>query len=183
LLTLNIRFLRNSRESSGRRSRPDGYEPCRVIAPPPLASCRVDVISRRVDDDLCTRFRSPCLGVSRDLQWHIALVTWHWTNAIGTGWPTIKAIDDFVPRNHCYYWAKSPSAQRTDVLLAKRVRPSIRPEHLRSWGKGLNASGGYGMLMAHTALLRQQRNSAAGFWRTLKLYAQRNLALSQAPVT
>jgi uncharacterized circularly permuted ATP-grasp superfamily protein len=120
---------------------------------------KVDVIYRRVDDDFLDPLAfnpNSLLGVSGLLsayrQGNVAII-----NAIGNGVADDKAIYPLVPEMIKYYLNEEPILKNVPTYL---MTDTDQREHVfanveRMVIKKTNESGGYGMLMGHTATEQQ----------------------------
>ena len=126
---------------------------------------QVDVIYRRLDDDFLdpTVFREDSmLGVPglmhAYLKGNVALL-----NAVGTGVADDKVTYAYVPDMIRYYLDQEPVLENVPTYLAWREpdRKYILENLDKLVVKAANESGGYGMLMGHTASA-QERSEFAG---------------------
>ncbi len=120
---------------------------------------KVDVVYRRVDDDFLDPLAfnpNSLLGVSGLLsayrQGNVAII-----NAIGNGVADDKAIYPLVPEMIKYYLNEEPILKNVPTYL---MTDTDQREHVfanveRMVIKKTNESGGYGMLMGHTATEQQ----------------------------
>src|SRR5438270_10100172 len=116
---------------------------------------RVDVIYRRLDDDFLDpeAFRADSLlgvpGLFR--AYRAGNVTL--ANAVGTGVADDKAIYPFVEDMIRFYRTEEPILKNVPTYICARPKDCAHVlDHLHELVvKAVNESGGYGMLMGHTA--------------------------------
>ncbi|MFO0949836.1 MAG: circularly permuted type 2 ATP-grasp protein [Isosphaeraceae bacterium] len=147
---------------------------------------RVDVIYRRLDDDFLDpeAFRpDSLLGVPGLMRaYRAGNVTL--ANAVGTGVADDKAIYPFVEDMIRFYLSEEPLLLNVPTYICER--PSDRAyvlEHLDELVvKAVNESGGYGMLMGHTATKEQRLEFAEKIRANPRNYvAQPVVTLSTCP--
>jgi len=147
---------------------------------------RVDVIYRRIDDDfldpLCFR-GDTILGVPGLMTAYrcgnVALA-----NAVGTGVCDDKAVYPFVPAMIKFYLGQEPILNNVQTYVCmKKDDLSYVLDHLHELVvKSTNGSGGYGMLMGHTATKDERDEFKAKIKQNPRNFiAQPVIELSQHP--
>jgi uncharacterized circularly permuted ATP-grasp superfamily protein len=147
---------------------------------------RVDVIYRRVDDEFLDPlvFRpDSMLGVAGIMsayrKGNVAIV-----NAVGNGVADDKAIYAYVPAMIRYYLNEEPILKNvpTYQLGNREEQEYVFSNMNRMVVKKTNESGGYGMLMGHTASEEEIRRYQAEIRKDPRQYiAQPIISLSSAP--
>ena len=147
---------------------------------------QVDVIYRRVDDEFLDPlvFRpDSMLGVAGIMsayrKGNVAIV-----NAAGNGVADDKAVYTYVPAMIRYYLNEEPILKNvpTYQLADRDEREYVFSNMNRMVVKKTNESGGYGMLMGHTASEEEIRRYQAEILKAPRQYiAQPIISLSSAP--
>jgi uncharacterized circularly permuted ATP-grasp superfamily protein len=147
---------------------------------------QVDVIYRRVDDDFLDprTFRpDSLLGVPGLMDAYKAgNVTL--ANAVGTGVADDKAVYPYVTDMIHYYLSEEPILRNVPTYICDRTEDRTHVlDHLdRLVVKAVNESGGYGMLMGHTATCAQREEFHARIRANPRNYvAQPVVTLSTCP--
>jgi uncharacterized circularly permuted ATP-grasp superfamily protein len=147
---------------------------------------KVDVIYRRVDDDFLDPLvfnQESLLGVSGLLsayrQGNVAIV-----NAIGNGVADDKAVYPLVPEMIKYYLNEEPLLKNVPTYLMTDLdqREHVFANIEKMVIKKTNESGGYGMLMGHSATDKQIEDYKKELLKNPREYiAQPIISLSSAP--
>ncbi|NII29633.1 circularly permuted type 2 ATP-grasp protein [Pseudoflavitalea sp. X16] len=147
---------------------------------------QVDVIYRRVDDDFLDPLvfnASSALGVSGIMsayrKGNVAIV-----NAVGNGVADDKAIYSYVPAMIRYYLNEEPILKNVPTYQLGNVeeREYVFKNMNTMVIKKTNESGGYGMLMGHTASDKEISDYQAAILKDPRQFiAQPTISLSSAP--
>lgn len=147
---------------------------------------QVDVIYRRVDDDFLDPLvfnASSALGVSGIMsayrKGNVAIV-----NAVGNGVADDKAIYAYVPAMIRYYLNEEPILKNVPTYQLGNVeeRDYVFKNMNKMVIKKTNESGGYGMLMGHTASDKEISDFQAAILKDPRQFiAQPIISLSSAP--
>jgi uncharacterized circularly permuted ATP-grasp superfamily protein len=147
---------------------------------------QVDVIYRRVDDDFLDPLvfnASSALGVSGIMsayrKGNVAIV-----NAVGNGVADDKAIYAYVPAMIKYYLNEEPILKNVPTYQLGNIeeREYVFANMNKMVIKKTNESGGYGMLMGHTATEKEMDDFKVAILKDPRQFiAQPTISLSSAP--
>ncbi|MBO9566321.1 MAG: circularly permuted type 2 ATP-grasp protein [Niastella sp.] len=147
---------------------------------------QVDVIYRRVDDDFLDPLvfnASSALGVSGIMsayrKGNVAIV-----NAVGNGVADDKAIYSYVPAMIRYYLNEEPILKNVPTYQLGNIeeREYVFKNMNKMVIKKTNESGGYGMLMGHTASDKEISDFQTAILKDPRQFiAQPTISLSSAP--